>query len=188
MQAGFLHEFNSYGISGQIFGLNMESLHNNIQLMLEFLKAPFLVLHFSYYTMTHFLLVLSVIWLSMLMILPSTLIVTRPTTRTTRIGLWTWIWFTRHWWLDNRSGLLISMMEKFSWVFFWPVYQHGWYWSENGLFYSLGKNILLDAGLTFSSKLDWGSSIISCWNCLEEYWSLDSFHEVSFSWGCSVSL
>ena len=28
----------------------MESLHKNIQLMLEFLKAPFLVLHFSYYT------------------------------------------------------------------------------------------------------------------------------------------
>ena len=25
----------------------MESLHNNVQLMLEFLKAPFLVLHFS---------------------------------------------------------------------------------------------------------------------------------------------
>ena len=30
------------------------SLHKNIQLMLEFLKAPFLVLHFSYYTLTHF--------------------------------------------------------------------------------------------------------------------------------------
>ena len=26
----------------------MESLHKNIQLMLEFLNAPFLVLHFSY--------------------------------------------------------------------------------------------------------------------------------------------
>ena len=29
----------------------MEGLHKNIQLMLEFLKAPFLVLHFSYYTL-----------------------------------------------------------------------------------------------------------------------------------------
>ena len=28
----------------------MKSLHKNIQLMQEFLKAPFLVLHFSYYT------------------------------------------------------------------------------------------------------------------------------------------
>ena len=30
----------------------MASLHKNIQLMLEFLKAAFLVLHFSYYTLT----------------------------------------------------------------------------------------------------------------------------------------
>ena len=33
----------------------MESLHKNFQLMLEFLKAPFLVLHFSYYTLMTFL-------------------------------------------------------------------------------------------------------------------------------------
>ena len=33
----------------------MESLHKNIQLMLEFLKALFLVLHFSYYTLMTFL-------------------------------------------------------------------------------------------------------------------------------------
>ena len=29
----------------------MGSFHKNIQLMLEFLKAPFLVLHFTYYTL-----------------------------------------------------------------------------------------------------------------------------------------
>ena len=29
----------------------MANLHNNIQLMLEFLKAPFLVLHVPYYTL-----------------------------------------------------------------------------------------------------------------------------------------
>ena len=45
------------------------SLHKNIQLMLEFLKAPFLVLHFSYYTLMAFLMMLSMILLSMLMIL-----------------------------------------------------------------------------------------------------------------------
>ena len=33
----------------------MESLHKNIQLMREFLKAPFLVLHFCYYTLMTFL-------------------------------------------------------------------------------------------------------------------------------------
>ena len=80
--AGLLHQLKSYGISGQIFGLNSSflnnrrlqvvldgKLHKNIQLMLEFPKAPFLVLHFSYYTLMTFLTMLSVILLSMLMIL-----------------------------------------------------------------------------------------------------------------------
>ena len=62
--AGLLHKFKSYGISGQIFDhissfLNnrrfnwfwMRSLHKNIQLMLEFVKDPFWVLNFSYYTL-----------------------------------------------------------------------------------------------------------------------------------------
>ena len=47
----------------------MESLHKNIQLLLEFLKAPFLLLHFSCYTLITFLMMLSVILLSMLMML-----------------------------------------------------------------------------------------------------------------------
>ena len=51
----------------------MESLHKNIQLMLEFRKAPFLALHFSYYTLMNFLTILSVILLSMPMILLSIL-------------------------------------------------------------------------------------------------------------------
>ena len=55
----------------------MGSLHKNIQLMLQFLKAPFLVLHFSYYTLMSFLMMLSPILLSILMILPSTLSVIR---------------------------------------------------------------------------------------------------------------
>ena len=38
-----------------------ESLHKNIQLMLEFLKAPFLVLHFSCNTLITLLMMLSVI-------------------------------------------------------------------------------------------------------------------------------
>ena len=51
----------------------MESLHKNIQLLLEFLKGGFLVLHFSHYTLITFLTMLSVILLSMLMILLSIL-------------------------------------------------------------------------------------------------------------------
>ena len=35
--------------------------------------------------------------------------------------------------------------------------------------------------LTFSSKLDWGSYIISIAKNVQENWSLDSFFEVSFS-------
>ena len=45
--------------------------------MLEFLKAPYLILHFSYYTLMTFLMMLSVILLSMLMILLSVLSVIR---------------------------------------------------------------------------------------------------------------
>ena len=50
----------------------MRSLHKNIQLMLEFLKVSFWVLHFSYNTFMTFLMMLSVMFLSMLMILLST--------------------------------------------------------------------------------------------------------------------
>ena len=51
----------------------MGSLHKNTQLMLEFLKVPFLVLHFSYYTLMTFPDMLSVILPFMLMMLLSTL-------------------------------------------------------------------------------------------------------------------
>ena len=51
----------------------MESVHKNIPLMLEFLKAPFLVLHFSYCTIMTFMKMLSVKLLSMLVILLSSL-------------------------------------------------------------------------------------------------------------------
>ena len=55
----------------------MGNLHTNIQLMLEFLKGAFLVLHLCYYTLITFLMTLSAVLLSMLMILLSTLNVTR---------------------------------------------------------------------------------------------------------------
>ena len=55
----------------------MGSLHMNIQLMLDFLKATFLILHFSYYTLMTFLMMLFVTLLSILMILHSTLSVIR---------------------------------------------------------------------------------------------------------------
>ena len=47
----------------------MESLHRSIQLVLEFLKGPLLVLHFCNCILMTFLMVLSVVLVSMLMIL-----------------------------------------------------------------------------------------------------------------------
>ena len=94
----------------------MESLHKNIQLMCEFLKAPFLVLHFSYYTLMTFLMTLSVILLSMLMILLSILSVIQHLICGNNLN---WllnlnlIYETR--WTGVRSGLLISMLGKLSW-------------------------------------------------------------------------
>ena len=82
--AGFFHKFKSYGISSLIFGLIssflsidssewiwMGGLHKNIKSMLKFIKAPFLVLPFSYYTSMTFLIMLCVILLSILIILLS---------------------------------------------------------------------------------------------------------------------
>ena len=86
----------------------MESLHKNIQLMLEFLKGPFLVLHFSYYTSMTFLMMLSMIVLSILMILLSILIVIRH-----RFLNWNLTYQTLC--TGARSGLLISMLGKLNW-------------------------------------------------------------------------
>ena len=47
--------------------------HKNMLLMLAFLKGPFLVLHYSYYKLMTFLMLLSVILLYLLIILLSTL-------------------------------------------------------------------------------------------------------------------
>ena len=77
---GLLHKLRSWGISCQIFGLIssvvdgfewfwMESLHGSIQLVLKFRKGPLLVLHFSSCILMTFLMVLSVVLVSMLMIL-----------------------------------------------------------------------------------------------------------------------
>ena len=66
-----------FSVIGRFKWFWMGSFHKNIQLMLEFLTGPLLILHFSYYTLMTFLMMLSVIMLSMLMILLSTLYVIR---------------------------------------------------------------------------------------------------------------
>ena len=93
----------------------MESLHKNIQLMLAFLKAPFSVLHFSYYTLMTFRTMLSVILLSMLMIVLSILSVIRHLICGNNLN---WLLnlnlIYETLWSGVRSGLLISMLGKLS--------------------------------------------------------------------------
>ena len=73
------------------------SLHKNTQLMLEFLKSLFLVLHLYYSILMTFLVMLSAILLSMLMIPLSTLnVICIWSVATTRIGFWTSVWSSRH--------------------------------------------------------------------------------------------
>ena len=128
---GLLHKLKSHWFSGQIFVLlssvlsntqlrvvvdGMGSLHKNIQLMLEFLRAPFLVLHFSYYTLMTFLMMLSVTLLSFLMILLFILSVIGHLICGNNLN---WplnlnpIYETL--WKGARSDLLISMLGKLNW-------------------------------------------------------------------------
>ena len=94
----------------------MEILDKNIKLMLEFLKAPFLVLYFSVYTLMTFATMLSVILLSMLTILLSILSAIRHLICGSNLN-----WFLnlnliyKTLWTGVRSGLLISMLGKLSW-------------------------------------------------------------------------
>ena len=124
----------------------------------EFLKAPFVVLHFSCYTLMTFLMMLSVILLSMLMILFSILSV------------------IRHLICGNNSNWLLNLNLIYGWGKKWlvdfsagktrlvsfdrsnntgsiDVKMDGSFLEEKSSFKMLG--------LTFSSKLDWGSYIIS---------------------------
>ena len=94
----------------------MGNLHKNIQLRLEFLRAPFWVLHFSVYTLMTFMMMLSVILLSMLMILLSTLNVVRHLICDNKQN---WLLnlnlICETLWTGARSGMLISMLEKLNW-------------------------------------------------------------------------
>ena len=115
-QVRYLALFLLFSVIGDFEWFWMESLHKNIQLMREFLKAPFLVLRFSYYTLMSFLMMLSVILPSMLMILISILSLIGHLICGSNFN---WllnlnlIYKTQ--WTGVRNGLLISMLGKLSW-------------------------------------------------------------------------
>ena len=115
-QVRFLTLFFLFSIIDKFEWFWMESLHKNIKLMLEFLKAPLLVLHFSYCTLMTFLMILSVILLSMLMIVLSILSEIRHLICGNNLN---WllnlnlIYDTL--WTGVRNGLLISILGKLNW-------------------------------------------------------------------------
>ena len=154
----------SHRISGHIFGFISSflsnkwlrvvldrSLHKNIQLMLEFLKGLLLVLSLSCYTLMAFLMIVSDL-LSMLMILLSILSVIRHLICGNNFN-WllnlSLIYETL--WAGAGSGLLTSVLEKLTGSI--DMKMDG---SVPG-----GKSSFKMLGLTFSSKLDWVSYIIS---------------------------
>ena len=115
-QVRYLALFLLFSVIGGFGWFWMASVHKNIKLMLEFLKAPFLVLHFSYYTLMTYLVMLSVILLSMLMILLSILSVIRHLICGNNLN---WLLnlnlIYEALWTAARSGLLISMLGKRNW-------------------------------------------------------------------------
>ena len=115
-QVRYLALFLLFSVIDSLEWFCMESPCKNIQLMLEFLKGPFLVLHFSCCILMTFLMMLSVILLSMLMILRSILSVIRHLICGNNLN---WLLnlnlIYETLWTGVGSGLLISMLGKFSW-------------------------------------------------------------------------
>ena len=129
--------------------------------MLEFLKAPFLVLQFSYHILVTFLMILSVTLLSMPMILLSILSVIRHLISGSNFN-WLLNMSLVHKTLDwGRKWLVDFNAGKTQLVLF--------DWSNNTgtIDVKMDESVLEEKssfkmlGLTFSSKLDWGSYMIS---------------------------
>ena len=112
-QVRYLVLFLLFSVIENFGWLWMGNLHKNIQLMLEFLKGPFLVFHFSYYTLMTFLMMLSVILLMMLL---SSIIVIRHLICGHNYN-WPLNLNLIHETLCTGAGtgLLISMLKKLSW-------------------------------------------------------------------------
>ena len=77
---------------------------------------------------------------------------------TTRIGFLTWIWSVRYCGLGQEVACWFQCCKN-STGFISLVYRHWCYFCKNGWFCSWASFKML--GLTFSSKLDWCSYIIS---------------------------
>ena len=140
----------------------MGSLHRNNQSKLEFLKGPFIVLHFSYYTLITFLMMLFVILLPMPMISISTknLVIKHLVWQQLELAselesdLRDTADWGRNWLIDfnaKKTQLISFNLSKNSGAI--AVKTNGSVLEE--------KSSCKMLGLNFSSELDWGSYIIS---------------------------
>ena len=115
-QVRYLALFHLFSVIDSFEWFWMGSFLTNIQLMLEFLKAPFSVLHFTCYTLMTFLVMLSVILLYMVMVQLSILSVIRHLIYGNNLN-----WrlnlnlINKTLWTEARSGLLISVLGKLIW-------------------------------------------------------------------------
>ena len=118
-QVRYLALFCLFSLIDSFEWFRMGSPHKNIQLMLEFRMAPFLVLHFSHNMLMTFLMMLSVILPSMLMILLCS-------NCDQASDVWQQLelpselesdldFVDKTLWTGAGSGLLISMLEKLIW-------------------------------------------------------------------------
>ena len=115
---------------------------------------PLMVLHFSYYTLMTFLMMLSVILLSMVMVLLSILsVITNLICGNSLNCLLNLNLIYKTLWSGARSGLLISMLGKLNWFPLTSlIILVLLTWKRMGLF--LRKNHLLRC-LGWSSLLNW---------------------------------
>ena len=155
----------------------MGSLHKNTQLMLEFLKVPFLVLHFSYYTLMTFpddIICNITIYAddaTLYFKCDHASVLWQQLELTSELNL---VWDT-----GAESGLLISVLKNLNW------------------FRLTGQITLVLLKWTWTSLFLMQNYLLRCWGWLSflhwigalEFidWSLGSFYEVFFSWDGSVS-
>ena len=166
----------------------MESLHKNFQLMLEFLKAPFLVLHFSYYTLMTFLNVPDCG-----IAINADAIYADDTTLYSNCDQASGLW--QH--LELVSQLESDLQDTVDWGKKWlfdfsagktQLVSLDWSNNNGSIDVKMDGSVLEEKssfkmlGLTLSSKLDWGSHIISIVKTAsKKNWSFNLFYEVSFS-------
>ena len=91
-------------------------------------------------------------------------------------------------WTGVGSCLLISMLEKLNLLHLVSIITLVLLiWKLMSLFLT-EKSSFKVLYLTFSSKLDGALTLSPLLKLPRKKWSLDSFHEVSFSWACSAAL